>query len=150
MAHRAGVRYLAADALPRNLTAEVENTELNKPIPGTVVNRMEDREKIKAVVVLSWRHNENLLSENSNEHEVGSPTLSECNIAQSKRDLCEQSRHLVGTPGIAVIFDKNRIIVRKDSIDGSIQKVVPTSFRASLLSQARHLSLAGNPGIRRM
>lgn len=130
--HRAVVKYQVAHELSRLPTAAVENNELEDGILVMVVIRMKNHDQMSAVLPC-WTQKKTRLRKNPYDLRVELPTLSELIIAQSKDVFYEQSRQLVGLMGSAFTYDKNGGLVRKGALDGSVQKLLPTSLRLRLL-----------------
>lgn len=84
--------------------------------------------------------------DNLGQHNVELSTLSKLTIAQYTDTFCEQSRQFVVISGSAFALDENKVPIRKEPIDESIQELVPTSLRALLLQQAHQSTLADRHG----
>lgn len=63
-------------------------------------------------------------------------------IPQSKDAFCDHMRQLVGIPICRFTFHKNGLLVRKLTLNGSIQNLVTISLRQSILYLAHHSTLA--------
>lgn len=78
---------------------------------------MKDRTNMKKSVVPEWTQEKKGLPKNPNEYDRELPTLPESIIDQPNNPFYEQSGKLVGTPGSAFTFDKNRILAQIAPID---------------------------------
>ena len=79
------------------------------------------------------------------------PVAPEEFLAAQKDDAyCRDTAQTVGQPGSAFNFDRDGILVRRSTLDGSIQKVVPDSLRSTILSLAHDSPAAGHPGAIKM
>lgn len=57
--------------------------------------------------------------------ETTTSTLTEHVTEQAKKAFCLQVAGAVGTPGSCHMYDRHCILVRKYSLDGSVQTIVP-------------------------
>lgn len=108
--HRGGVKHQEADALPRLLTTEVDNTELEDEISVMMLTGMKSHNENKSAVP-NRTEKKKVTIKNRQESVTELPTISEFFIALSRTAFCKQSRHLVGTPGSAFAIDRNGVLV---------------------------------------
>lgn len=63
---------------------------------------------------------------------------------------CRQASSTVRLSGSTINYDRNKFLVRTTSIDGAVQKVVPTSLQPCLSHHSYYPFLAKHPGKRGM
>lgn len=140
--NRAGVKHQAADALSRLLTKGTDNSDIYEEIPIMAVATP----ALKRLSNVQDSTPEQTFSE-TNEPQL--PALDELRSAQGADAYCENIRQTVRIPRSSLNSDKNGLLVRHKSTDGSLQKVVTQSIRLITLHSTHYSILAGDSGERR-
>ena len=70
-------------------------------------------------------------------------TVDEFLQAQAEDNFCQSKANSVGEPGSQFDYDQYGFLVRKSTLDGSLQRVVPRSLRARVLYLGHYPALSG-------
>ena len=77
-------------------------------------------------------------------------TLQEMVAEQASDAFCQAKAATVGHSASDFFYDRHGVLVRRSTLDGALQAVVPSSLRPRVLNMAHYPKLAGHPGTRRM
>lgn len=144
--HRPGISHQATDALSLLPTNGLLRTVLEDDIPVLVVtwsNRQAlNSSSAKAVDISQAEINSSF----GNDSEI----LPEIIEAQQSCAYWSPVHQYVSLLNTTLTYDKDFKLVRKATIDGATQNLVPRSLRSRMLSLAQYSRLSVHPGKRRM
>ena len=162
--YRPGRKHNLADGMSRILTEGGDRSKLDDDIPCLVVHKStfgnddeetftglwDDVDDILMCQDLDHDSLQKVLAMIPEETDIVPITPQEFLEEQSKDPYCQSQKEKTELDNSKFKYDHNGFLVRRSSIDGALQKVVPKSLQARLLYLAHYPRLAGHPGAIRM